>query len=87
MNAIKAARKMIAADPTSKTARTLSQLVLALESEASIELSDLYELDLPAFDLAIDILSEWRLDRYYAGKAKLFDLSHQVSGLSKAAST
>lgn len=79
MNAIKTARKLIAADPTTDTARTLSQLVLALESEATFDLAQIYELDLPAFELAIRVLSEWRLARYYVGKAKLFDLSYQVN--------
>ena len=29
----------------------------------------------------MDILKEWRLDRYYASKSKLFDLSLQVTEL------
>jgi hypothetical protein len=29
----------------------------------------------------MDILKEWRLDRYYASKSKLFDLSLQISEL------
>ncbi|CKV39861.1 Uncharacterised protein [Mycobacterium tuberculosis] len=35
----------------------------------------------------MDILKEWRLDRYYASKSKLFDLSLQVSELEKASAT
>ncbi|WP_398496208.1 hypothetical protein [Variovorax sp.] len=85
MNAIKTARKLIETDPTSDAARTLSRLVLALESETGFELADIYELDLPAFELAIQILSQWRLDRYYAGKAKLFDLSYQLNSLPPSA--
>ncbi|RYF65206.1 MAG: hypothetical protein EOO22_23095 [Comamonadaceae bacterium] len=81
MNAIKTARKLISADPTSEASRTLAQLVLALESEGSFGVTDLYQLDLKRFELAIDILKEWRIDRYYVGKAKLFDLSMQVSTL------
>jgi hypothetical protein len=84
MNAIKSARKLIAADPDSKAARALSSLVLALESQAVFDLSSLYTLDYPVFELAMDILKEWRIDRYYAGKAKLFDLSHQVTQLPAA---
>ncbi|MDF1484548.1 hypothetical protein PY257_05020 [Ramlibacter sp. H39-3-26] len=81
MNAIKLARNFIATDPTSEAARTLAALVLALESAGPFELSSLYRLDYKRFQLAIDILEEWRIDRYYAGKAKLFDLSLQVSEL------
>ncbi|CAN5544042.1 MAG: hypothetical protein V4636_03250 [Pseudomonadota bacterium] len=81
MNAIKSARKFIVANPASNSARTLAQLVLALESESNFDVAELYKLDLETFDIAIDILKEWRIDRYYAGKAKLFDLSLQVSTL------
>lgn len=81
MNAIKRARRCIEQSPEDLSALVLSRLVLALETDHSFQLSELYDLDLEMFDLAIDILKEWRLDRYYAGKAKLFDLSVQVSEL------
>lgn len=78
MNAIKTARKLIATDPTSDAARTLARLVLALESESTFDIASLYALDLKDFELSMDILKEWRIDRYYAGKGKLLDLSYQV---------
>jgi 2-methylcitrate dehydratase PrpD len=81
MNAIKNARKFIVANPDSPSARTLAQLVLALESEKEFQIADIYKLDLETFDIAIDILKQWRIDRYYAGKAKLFDLSFQIASL------
>lgn len=84
MNAIKRARRYIEQSPNESAAAVLARLVLALEeSEHGFELSDLYELDLEHFDLAIDILKEWRLDRYYAGKAKLFDISLQMAQLQQ----
>lgn len=83
MNAIKIARNLIAAEPLSDNARTLAQLVLALESDGSFGVVELYKLNLKSFDLAIDILKEWRLDRYYVGKSKLFYLSMQVSQLQR----
>jgi hypothetical protein len=75
MNAIKKTRRLITAQPESQAAKTLAALVRALESDEKFELGDLYELDYDSFDLAIDVLREWRLDRYYMGKAKLLDLS------------
>ena len=81
MNAIKAARRFIETDSSNEPAKILARLVLALESERSFELVTLYELDYKSFQLAIDILKEWRLDRYYASKSKLFDISLQVDGL------
>jgi len=83
MNAIKVARRFIETDPTNESAQILAKLVLALEAESSFELVHLYDLDYKSFQLAIDILKEWRLDRYYASKSKLFDLSLQVRELQE----
>ena len=81
MNAIKRARKFIAKNSHTEEASTLARLVLALESDEAFGLSDLYRLDYDAFNLAIEILKEWRLDRYYMSKAKLHDLAVQVREL------
>ena len=81
MNAIKKAQNYIAKDPYRESAKTLAELVLTLESHEPFPLDKLYELDLERFNLAIDILREWRLDRYYAGKSKLYDLSLQTQDL------
>ncbi len=78
MHALKEARKFIQQDPDNPSARTLSRLVLALESEADFPISDIYKLDFDSFALALRILDQWRLDRYYAGKARLFDVSLQT---------
>lgn len=83
MNAIKEARRFIARHPDDDDARVLAGLVLALESDRSFELVTLYKLDYKAFDLAIDVLREWRLDRYYAGKAKLYDFALQANALNQ----
>jgi hypothetical protein len=75
MRAIKKARRLILSQPQSLAAQTLSRLILSLENETDFSISDLYQLDLKEFDLAINLLEEWRLDRFYEGKAKLFDVS------------
>lgn len=85
MNAIKTARRLLKADPTSQSSKVLANLVLALESEGEesvFALSSLYELDLKTFELAIEILQDWRLERYIDKKAKLFTLSQQVRAAS-----
>jgi hypothetical protein len=86
MNAIKEARKLIEREPANPSAQTLSRLVLALESEADFPISDIYLLDYDYFQLALKILEGWRLDRYIAGKARLFDVSLQAEALAAKAS-
>ncbi len=78
MRAIKEARKYIAQEPDNPSARILATLVLALESEVDFPLTEIYKLDYERFNLALHILHEWRLDRFYAGKARLFDISLQM---------
>ncbi len=85
MNEIKKARRLIQTNPISPAAVILAKLVRALESDEQFELGDLYRLNFDNFNLAIDILKEWRLDRYYSGKAKLHDLSVQVGALTPPA--
>lgn len=84
MNAIKKARRLISSAPYDEAAKTLGHLVRALESDESFDLGVLYALNYEHFDLAIEILKEWRLDRYYMGKAKLIDLAVQLHDLPSA---
>lgn len=84
MRAIKEVRKFIERDPANPSALILSRLVLALESETDFAISDIYKLDFDYFGLALKVLEEWRLDRYYAGKARLFDVSLQAAELEVA---
>ena len=81
MRAIREARKFIEASPADPSAQFLSRLVLALESEADFPISQIYQLNFDHFNLALEVLREWRLDRYYAGKGRLLDLSMQVGTL------
>ncbi|APW39240.1 hypothetical protein RD110_20155 [Rhodoferax koreense] len=81
MNAIKQAKNHIAKNPFTESAKTFADLVLSLESQEPFRLERLYELDLGDFDLALAMLKEWRLERYYAGKAKLYDFALQLNQL------
>lgn len=83
MRAIKEARKLIEKSPKSQAALTLSQLVLALESESAYRLTDIYQLDYDHFKLVLEILKEWRLDRHFAGKSRLFAASLQLADLQQ----
>lgn len=81
MRAIKEARHFIEKSPNDEAAKILARLVLALEAEASFAITEIYKLDMEQFQLALKILQEWRLDRYYAGKARLFETALQASQL------
>ena len=81
MHAINKVRKLIKADPQSTAAVVLGDLVLALETEASYQLANIYDLSYEDFELALQIIKEWRLDHYYASKGKLIDLAVQADEL------
>lgn len=87
MRALKKTRKLIEKDPTSRAATTLSSLVVALESEAPFSLNELYRLDYEDFQLALELLAEWRLDRYYTSKVRLLDLSVQLEAMRPSTDT
>lgn len=73
MHAIKKVRLFIEANPASAAAKALAQLTASLASERPYDLSQLYALNLETFDLAIELLRDWRLDRYYAARLRLLD--------------
>jgi hypothetical protein len=85
MRAIKEARHFIEKYPEDDAAKILAKLVLALETEDGFVLAEIYRLDMDQFKLALKILQEWRLDRYYEGKARLFDSAmNVVAGLGQS---
>ena len=79
MTAIKKARKYMAANPTTESTQTLMRLILALEADEAFALRDLYKLDYNTFLLALDVMKDWRLDRYYTGKGLLLDVTLQLT--------
>jgi hypothetical protein len=74
MNAIKQVRRYLEQHPDHESSAVLADLVEALGDERKIPLKRLYELDHEAFELAIELIKDWRLDRYYAARIKLFDV-------------
>jgi hypothetical protein len=73
LHAIKQIRKYLEKNPASESALALAQFATALSEEREFSLAELYRLNYEAFDLAIDLLKDWRFDRYYAGEINLFD--------------
>jgi hypothetical protein len=74
LHAIKQIRKYIEKNPTSESARSLAAFANALAEEREFPLADLYRLSYEEFELAIDLLKDWRFDRHYAAATKLFDV-------------
>lgn len=73
MYAIKQVRKHIEQNPKEPDSMILKQLVFSLQNNEQFYLGLLYELRGENFDLALQIMKEWRLDRHYAKKKKLLD--------------
>ena len=78
MRVIQKIRLVIAQDPQQQTAQIFSRLISGLVDEVDFPLHELYRLQAPEFELAMQILQEWRLDRYYMGKTKTFDVTLQA---------
>jgi hypothetical protein len=82
--AIHRARQVIETAPHSKAAQTLSSLILSLDAGVQFATKDLYLLEPEYFELALQILRDWRLDRYYVSDAKVFALQREDQELSAA---
>jgi len=81
MRAIKKARKLIELDPSTAAAKAMTALILALETDADFKLKQLYDLQMKDFELMIEVMKDWRLDRYYEGKAKAISTAMQATDL------
>ena len=81
MRSIKKVKRIIESNPQSEVAQSFAKLILSLETEQAFPMQTLYALNSNDFELAIEVLKDWRLDRFYIGKAKVFDASVQASAL------
>ena len=81
MRFIKSLRKKILQSPEDPQLVALSNLIVSLEGDTAYDIKNLYDLDYRNFDYAIEIIKEWRLNRYTFGKAKLFDVAFQAAEL------
>jgi len=75
LNAIRELRKYLRKNPSGPSAKVLAKLAVALANEQDFALADLYRLPYEEFELAIALLRDWRLDRYYAARIQLFDVA------------
>jgi hypothetical protein len=71
-------RARIRENPDGHAERTLLDLVVALESDGTINVAPLYALDYETFSLAMDVMRSWWLQRHAGiarnGVADKFDI-------------
>ena len=71
MKAINDVRRYVSAHSNSPSAAVLARLPETLAREEKLELRGLYTLDWESFELAIELMRDWRIDRYYADRTNL----------------
>ena len=70
MRTIERARWLLSRDPHGPSVRVLQKLLHALESGGDFNLAELSILPHDRYQLAVDVLRDWRQDRYHlAGMA------------------
>jgi hypothetical protein len=84
MRAVKKIKRIIEQNPQDQASQIFSLLIQSLAEEVDFSIKDLYLLKTSDFQLAMEVLQEWRLDRYYMGKAKVFDAALQALVLGKS---
>ncbi len=84
MRAIKKIKHIIEQNPQDQASQIFSNLIKSLAEEVDFSIKNLNLLKTSDFQLAMEILQEWRLDRYYMGKAKVFDAALQALVLGKS---
>jgi hypothetical protein len=72
MHAIKRIRRQIENTPQSESSRALSGLVVSLTEASPVNLGSLYRMDRQSFDLAMELLQDWRIERLYADQVQEF---------------
>jgi hypothetical protein len=64
MRELEIARSMIRQRPDGDVERTLQKVIVALENCSPMDMAGIYALDFDNFELVIDILRGWRLQRH-----------------------
>jgi glutamine synthetase adenylyltransferase len=56
--------RKIHADPDDSTASTLRALIKSLDAGAQFDINQLYQLGYSDFSMAMELMKQWRLDRF-----------------------
>lgn len=74
MNILKKLEKRLLKDLNDPACQVFRRLVKALCSEGNFKLAEIYELNYDDFELSLEIIKDWRLDRYTKTKERLREL-------------
>lgn len=73
MNAAKKIRKFIESGADPEHVQVLKNLAAALELGQSFDLKSLYQIDMRYFDVALELLADWRFDHHISSRSKLLE--------------
>ena len=71
MNNLKKIEKRILKTPDEPASQVFRELVKALDQKESFNLVTIYDLDYDDFQMVLDVLKDWRLDRYTKTRKRL----------------
>lgn len=73
VNAAKKIRRFLEQGEQPEQVRVLTELAASLELGRSFDLKQLYEIDMRYFDVALELLRDWRFDHHIAARSKLLE--------------
>ena len=81
MRTIERARWLLSRDPHGPSVRVLQKLLHALETGGDFNIAELAILPHDRYQLAVDVLRDWRVDRYHqqAASCKRPDLGQPMA--------
>lgn len=74
MNTLKKIEKRLLKNPDDTASQVFKELIKALYNKENFDLAALYELDYEDFELSLEVLKDWRLDRFTKTKERLKEL-------------
>lgn len=63
MSAIRAIRGRLEKNPDTPSSKVLGRFVAALAEERAFRLRKLFEVDYDSFEMALDLMKDWRIER------------------------
>jgi hypothetical protein len=71
MNTLKKIEKRLLKNPDEPASQLFRDLIRALYQKEDFNLSTIYDLDYEDFELVLEVLKDWRLDRFTKTKERL----------------